>query len=393
MTVMIATCLIGLAFGGVFKAFFELISFDAYSPTLLSASLLFLFAFVAPKPRLSRDGLWVIIALILFTLSYTFSFLYSPSSEYGPTKLIGVLGLIFCFTVGLMLPLKAGTAFLKIIPVFGVFVSIIFAGIMSSDLVALALFDFSGVGLIAGEIVGLGAIILIYGSERPIVKLWGVSLCVFLMLYLGARGPALFFIAIGSLIAIAAVPVSLRNVRHFSYPALRSLVLTVVGVIIVASNIDWQIILDATESGLSRFLMLFESDKGQSVSARVKMISDAIYHIERSPVFGHGLGSYGLIVYGEDFRAYPHNGFLEIWFESGVFGLLLFITFIASAVTVGVKNCCYALSFAIIYLTLNFLKSSSLEELRILFLLCGMTCSYSFHNGGARHKRAYSSVN
>ena len=133
-----------------------------------------------------------------------------------------------------------------------------------------------------------------------------------------------------------------------------------------------------------RETILFESDKGASVNLRMQMIADAIYYIDRAPILGHGLGSYGFVVYGTDFRAYPHNGFLEIWFEAGIVGLILFIAFIMMGLFAAMNRNYVVLACIIIFLTLNFLKSSSLDELRLLFLICGFSAGFVVK--GEEHK-------
>ena len=146
--------------------------------------------------------------------------------------------------------------------------------------------------------------------------------------------------------------------------------------LILISLLSGTAIFEFLESGFSRFLLFFESDKGSSVTSRMQMILDAIYYIDQSPIFGHGLGSYGLIVYGTDFRAYPHNGVLEVWFEAGILGLISFMAFILMSFFVAMKRKHFALACIIVFLMLNFLKSSSLDELRLLFLVCGLSASF-----------------
>ena len=47
------------------------------------------------------------------------------------------------------------------------------------------------------------------------------------------------------------------------------------------------------------------------------------------PFFGYGYGSYGLMYLGSDIIFYPHNLFLEVLYEMGIFALVLIIYMIA----------------------------------------------------------------
>ena len=124
---------------------------------------------------------------------------------------------------------------------------------------------------------------------------------------------------------------------------------------------------------LSRFSNVSESNAWRP---RLTAWSIAWSSVKDAPIFGHGLGSYGLIVYGTDFRAYPHNGVLEVWFEAGILGLISFMAFILMSFFVAMKRKHFALACIIVFLMLNFLKSSSLDELRLLFLVCGLSASF-----------------
>lgn len=51
-----------------------------------------------------------------------------------------------------------------------------------------------------------------------------------------------------------------------------------------------------------------------------------------NPILGYGLGSWGLNYIGVDIYDYPHNSLLEIWYETGIVPLLLFISIIISGI-------------------------------------------------------------
>lgn len=53
-------------------------------------------------------------------------------------------------------------------------------------------------------------------------------------------------------------------------------------------------------------------------------------------IFGHGSGSFGYIYTGRDEMMYPHNLFLEILFEYGVIGLVLFLVMILRVILLNI---------------------------------------------------------
>jgi len=58
------------------------------------------------------------------------------------------------------------------------------------------------------------------------------------------------------------------------------------------------------------------------------LINDFMDNNIFNTIFGSGTGSFGYAYTGKDFSEYPHNIFLEILYENGVLGLLIFIGFL-----------------------------------------------------------------
>jgi len=373
---LLTLCLLGLVYGGVFKALFVLISINIFDLTILSAVSIMVLLSIKRKYKISREDIYLIILLGLFSSIYMSSLLYSPSSVYGPQKLVGFMGLLFSFVVGLLLPQSAKNSFLSVIPDFSIVIAIAFILIMTSNLQALLNFDFSGLGLVVGEVLGVGVIIALFNPNKSILRRLGILLSISLILFLGARGPFLFLILIGFFVGLVQVGKNFNNLMNIRKKTFYFIIAAISSALILISLLSGTAIFEFLESGFSRFLLFFESDKGSSVTSRMQMILDAIYYIDQSPIFGHGLGSYGLIVYGTDFRAYPHNGVLEVWFEAGILGLISFMAFILMSFFVAMKRKHFALACIIVFLMLNFLKSSSLDELRLLFLVCGLSASF-----------------
>jgi O-antigen ligase len=88
--------------------------------------------------------------------------------------------------------------------------------------------------------------------------------------------------------------------------------------------------------------------------------------INQNPFWGYGVGSYAYEKKHSDVLDYPHNLFLEVWFELGYIPLLIFLfLFYRVYKNIDPHQCawCMALYF---YFILNVLKSSSLIDIRMM---------------------------
>lgn len=75
---------------------------------------------------------------------------------------------------------------------------------------------------------------------------------------------------------------------------------------------------------------IFDTVSGQgSVDSRIGpqifLINDFMDNNIFNTIFGSGTGSFGYAYTGRDFSEYPHNIFLEILYENGLLGLMIFI--------------------------------------------------------------------
>jgi O-antigen ligase len=73
-----------------------------------------------------------------------------------------------------------------------------------------------------------------------------------------------------------------------------------------------------------RIMMLFNEDKGSSVITRLWLIQEGFEYINKNFLIGYGIGAFE---YYFPFYRYPHNIFVEIWFELGIFGIVCFLFF------------------------------------------------------------------
>ena len=360
-----------LTYGGIYKETLNLFDTNLFDLTLIAAiTLIFLMVF-GQSIIVTRDAFTISLVLLIFTIIYAGSLLYSPSNTYGLRKLIIFSGCLFSFFVGMVVPKKVESYVFIALPYFAIFSVTGYLYLMSQDFTPAKILAFAGVSLSAGEMVGLGIIVLLCEKNSSIGRTILLVVSFITLLLLGARGP--FISALVIAVFIYGISFFKKNVDYLQSKKINKYlyVLFALLMVVVLDMNSTITIFQTLEDGLSRFSLLFESDKGNSVNSRLTMLTDSWDKIGEAPILGYGVGSYGLVVYGIDFRAYPHNIPLEIWFEAGIFCLIAFLTFVsmifARAVTVD-----KVLVFILVYLVLNFLKSSSLDELRMFFFACGL---------------------
>ncbi len=105
----------------------------------------------------------------------------------------------------------------------------------------------------------------------------------------------------------------------------------------------------------------------------IKMIFDnGVLHF----LFGYGIGSFGVFFNGKDGRLYPHNMFLETWFEMGFIGIFLLLIFLFSVLFLIVKNKNYYFIFPLMISFLGAMKSGSLPDLRLFFNLLAISIMF-----------------
>ncbi|BDA59923.1 hypothetical protein NUITMVS1_13860 [Shewanella xiamenensis] len=116
---------------------------------------------------------------------------------------------------------------------------------------------------------------------------------------------------------------------------------------------------------ISRMSLLFAENKGESVETRFFLFEQALSMFNENIFLGGGFGSFGMYVFGEDVKLYPHNLILELASETGLLGALIFILFVLNLLIKNWNNqlfiCVFVFSF------LNLMKSYSFQDLRLFF--------------------------
>jgi O-antigen ligase len=180
--------------------------------------------------------------------------------------------------------------------------------------------------------------------------------------YLGGRGPLIFFVFV-----LLAILINIRSRKTLYFTSAAVVLIIIIGFYF---NIFSSLI-----GRLELFLNL------RSESVRLDQYHQAFRSIIHHPVFGAGFNSSGILLYpGNDSEiSYPHNIYLETWFESGIFSFISLV--ILSVYFYG--NFFYYSAYkkedirlfilgVVCYYLLNGLKSNSYVDLRLMFFFMGL---------------------
>lgn len=351
--------------------------------TLLFAVLLLLksVAICFTENKTGTGSLLPVPGLILLAAFFALSFIslsYTPSPDFSVRKLslstLNIVAFIFplCYRE---LDLRKALRFVVLYSVFVfllVFYSIQVRWMGQSEL-------FSGIEtdimenvknayLTSGMLLGISVILLEFSGYR--LRTLFQVLCLAAIFLVGSRGPLLFTL-------LLFVFLKLRNAKGQGM-LMRLLLLSFVSLLLVSvSDLSF---LDSGNIGrsLDRFMLLFASG-GDSVNERVRMLDFAFNGIFGNNtslftfLFGHGIGSFGILFSGSDGRLYPHNIFLEVFFETGLAGVVFFSALIGYCLRRMPHNVYVYLS---LFVLLNCLKSYTLEDIRFLFGFLSLTLAH-----------------
>jgi O-antigen ligase len=229
------------------------------------------------------------------------------------------------------------------------------------------------IGYLAGLIILIVAFVC--PQMKKFIKLLLIGINAWTLLVSAARGPLLFLVLV-LFIRFAVSFVSFMKSWRLNF---KSIFYMIAGVGLLGTAAYYLIDRYALllERSITRLLMLLDPEGSESVLERITQVSfsfDKIFENAGNFLFGLGIGSFGILYEGVDERSYPHNAMLEIWFELGLLGIILFILLLL----VYFKKIRFRLNLVLIfiYLLLNSLKSYSLIDLRIMFGILSVLLIY-----------------
>ncbi|HOE38492.1 MAG TPA: O-antigen ligase family protein [Bacteroidales bacterium] len=255
-----------------------------------------------------------------------------------------------------------------------------------------------GLYLSCASFMGLN-ILVILGAKKRIFKnlfvsSFVVTLTIILLFLLGARGPFIFVLLL--LIPLFVIKyiysyyfnkVLLSDFKKALYSGLTVLLFFVfflifekeVKVLLDRSVFRISLLMPSSDSETSSVPTTSNTTKSSSVNTSVdtridqlKFSIDLIKNNKFESIYGFGVGSFGILYLQKDFRAYPHNIFLEIWVELGLIGLILFLIFLFFVFSKNLNGTNYINLLVLVYIILNVLKSSSYVDIRVFFAVFAM---------------------
>jgi O-antigen ligase len=161
--------------------------------------------------------------------------------------------------------------------------------------------------------------------------LGGLAMCYLaLLLVIGGRAPLIAAVMAGLVLLIGTRPRLGRTPRQLLVQILAVIAACMIAVGIYQAAEDrpvWEL-----PSAVARMSALVED--GIQSNRRFYHYSQTLHYVDNNPWLGQGIGSWPVVVGYGDVRAFPHNILLEIWFELGLPGLLLFGALVATALAV-----------------------------------------------------------
>lgn len=244
-----------------------------------------------------------------------------------------------------------------------------------------------GTGVALARVTGLGLLtivaFLLPTSRTLLMKLVLLNIAVlqlFGALIAGARGPVIALIPSLALFFVLSIGGVFPFIRIERYALRLSVVMFCVLVILGIFGRD----LFAT---LGFRMQVLIHGGGTSALTRLAFYREALDLWARSPIWGNGVGEFAIVVRGQDVPVYPHNIILELGAETGLIGVLVFITLLIVAFAKPVinlsaqrgitKTVTRYLLVACCFVLLNTMVSGDINGNRILFTWIALVASAS----------------
>lgn len=307
------------------------------------------------------------ISLLILFIWILFSIFYTSSENFVFIKIVQYFTIIVAFTFPLIYNNFNKNYFLNNFVYIVFILAIIYIPIFQNSYVLYITRGFANEiymsYLTMGYICSVTIIINYFNSYKLFIK-FPIFLTLFYTLIItGARGPIIFLI-FSFLIYYGYSFFLTKNYKKNIIKVISFVFVTS----FILSTFNFKTFDSIFERTISRLDALNSIQNDESANSRLQYIQFINSKMDHNHFFqGFGFGSYGIEEIGKDIRHYPHNIILEIYFELGIIGILIFLSFlfyVSKRILIS-KN-----SFSLIlflFLILNSLKSLSLVDSRIMF--------------------------
>lgn len=385
---------------GIIKSFlnFFSISLPVDVTLLISVLLTAGLVFDGLKKKYSIDAKSFISTnlLMLFFLWLNITILYSPSSVYSYQKSFLFLTNILAFLVPLFYKGFDYSRFLKFLIILTPFLGVLFLVNYAQIIYSTSEEDkaFEVLYLSLPQIGGLCLIATVVFNElfSSKLKMLIIILTTLTVILAGGRGPIIFtaivLISYGLITYLSNIFAFEKNVQKPTSKSVKKgliffILLSTILLILISSSEDMKVLFDRSYGRLS--LLFISFTEGHDPSDRITLFESAgnyIFDNVRALIIGNGLGSYGVLVGNVDGRYYPHNIILEIWFEAGLIGVILFSVFFIYSC--GRRITTNPFTWLVLFIFLNAMKSGGLEDMRLFFGFLALLGAYAKNMSVAR---------
>ncbi len=362
--------LVSLFLSGFISGFLNKIiqGFDLVFIVLIFTIVDIFFNLLIRKVTFSKNSILLLGIVLLFYSWMIFTLTYSPSPDYKYEKAVNFSVCILFFLYPLFIKkinfnfiIKLYTIILIPLSIFLVYMKSITYSIYREEIELFIGYwlDYLSLGFHLGVLL----IFLNYFNKNIFLQFLTLAL----LFASSARGPIIFTIFLLFLINFK------KNKRIIFNSILRYKKTFFSLILLMIINLNY--IAPLFQKSIGRFLSL-GSGIDESAISRVTMMKYALYQPFENMLnflFGNGIGSFGLYYNGVDARGYPHNILLEIFFEMGFFGLIIFFFLLILTIKrFSVRNSIFSVLFFFAFL--NAMKSSNLTSLWMFFLfMSGMS--------------------
>ena len=352
---------------GLFKSLLNSFGFYPFFDITVVTGLLVLSLMLINNRFIKHQHLVSIFLLFLFTTWVIFTSTYTSSDNYYLIKILKIGQICVAFLAGYYVVSKnSEISFLRIMILLSITIGLIY----SYRIIYLALLNrnwdeitatYLGISLL-NSFAFTALVVFNKRLFKPPVLIALIVICLITLFGSGGRGGILF-----SLFSVIVFGVFERKNSKQIFIGILAIMLA-----IIAAYYQFDEIKLLFERSIYRLSFLFSEDKGSSVNQRLELINFTINKIADNPIFGYGIGSFSKEYYNIDGRYYPHNIFLEIWFELGVIGVAIFGSFLLTLLFKSdvKKNIIYFV--VMLPPLLNSMKSLDFTEHRLLFFCFGM---------------------
>jgi len=330
---------------------------------------------------ISQNRVEAIFLITLFYLFIIYSLSYTSSNSACITKTINFGTMALAFYFPLFVKDFNIDKFISSITIMIFVCSVIFLKFYTSYLngdeaMILSLGEEEAIHMTALylTISWLNGILVLYYffQKREIPRRW-ITLLIALsfLISAGGRGPLIFTVIILGVYFSYQLIISFMTFKlnRWMLPLI-IMIFSIGSTIFIVSNVKmakYHPSLKLVDNTVARLMGLVnEEGGGASAHSRIVNAKFSIDKINKKPFWGYGIGSYAYEKTRVDYLDYPHNIFLEVWFELGYLGLIVFLLIFYHVYRqVNYTKCSWCLALYT-YFLLNVLKSSSLIDIRMM---------------------------